>query len=84
MGIRHLDIDGRWELLEFAQLVRLYAQVYSFFYALHARLEREGPNPRIIQMFHDYPRIDSWSSSAFYDLLYGNTPEHCRPVPKSI
>lgn len=84
MGIHRLEIDGRWELLDIAQLVRPYVQVYSFFYALHPGLDEEDPNPRIIQVFQDYPRTGGWSSASFYSSLHRNTPVRFRPVPKSI
>ena len=84
MGIHHLELDGRWELLDFAKLVRPYAQVYSFSYALNSGPDQNNPSPRVIQVIQDYSKMGGWSSADFYDLLYRNTPERYRPVPKSM
>lgn len=81
-SILDIGIDGRWDIQDLSHFPNIFADAYSFMYAMQ---ENAGLNEDAVhELFNRYPWRGGFSSVSFYNGLYHQIPRTQRLAVKEI
>lgn len=82
-GTVRLELDGKWELTDLADLTSVYTQLYSITYSLQP-VESRRLNENLDDIYTKFPWRGGYSAVNFYERLFYQIPPKERPKLESI